>query len=90
VDVERVFSRAGRLVTRERNGLSAQSIRALMCVGYWSLMGMVQDKDLLKIAKDGKAKPSDSEKDLVDIDLPAAFDVIDIADDEEDTNADVE
>lgn len=50
VDVERVFSRGRILLSHIRNRLSSQSTRALMCVGTWSLLGMVKDKDVLAVA----------------------------------------
>lgn len=81
VPVERTFSRARRLISWERNRLSAQSIRALMCLGSWSLMGMVYDDDLAVIARTGAVRVAQEEKELVDIDLPLDFDVIKPSDD---------
>jgi hypothetical protein len=50
-DVERVFS-CGRLVLPHiRNRLSAQSTRAVLCLGAWSLMGFVKDSDILEVTK---------------------------------------
>ncbi|KAK7027513.1 hypothetical protein VNI00_015146 [Paramarasmius palmivorus] len=83
VHVEHVFSRAGLLVTRERNGLSTQSICALMYVGYWSQMGLVHDSDLKTITKSSKVKPTKDEKGLVDVDLPVNHNAIILPDDEE-------
>jgi hypothetical protein len=55
-DVERLFSRGRLLLSHIRNRLSAKSIRAIMCVGSWSLMGFVHDDDVRtpaqKAAKD--------------------------------------
>ena len=45
-DVERVFSRGRLLLSHVRNRLSSQSIRALMCLGNWSRLGLVKDKDV--------------------------------------------
>jgi hypothetical protein len=50
VDVERIFSRGRLLLSHIRNRLSAQSTRALLCLGSWSLLGMVKDEDVLKVA----------------------------------------
>jgi hypothetical protein len=50
VDVERIFSRGRLLLSHVRNRLSAQSTRAILCLGSWSLLGMVKDEDVLKIA----------------------------------------
>lgn len=49
VDVERVFSRGRNLLPYNRNRLSTQSIRALLCLGEWSRAGFVKDKDILKV-----------------------------------------
>lgn len=46
VDVERLFSRGRILLPHLRNGLSAQSIRALLCLGDWSRLGLVDDSDV--------------------------------------------
>jgi hypothetical protein len=46
IDVERVFS-CGRLVLPfVRSRLNVQSTRALMCVGSWSLLGLIDDPDI--------------------------------------------
>ena len=47
VDVERVFSRGWLFLPYVRNRLSAQSTRASLCVGNWSLRGHVHDSDVL-------------------------------------------
>jgi len=46
VDVERVFSKGRILLSHTRSRLSVQSTRALMCVGAWSLLGYVKDRDI--------------------------------------------
>jgi len=56
VAVERVFSKGRLLISHVRNRLSAQSTRALLCLGYWSKMGFVKPDDM-------KALP-DEEDDL--------------------------
>jgi hypothetical protein len=47
VDVERVFSKGRILLSHIRSRLSVQSTRALMCVGAWSKLGFVKDKDVI-------------------------------------------
>jgi hypothetical protein len=59
-DVERVFSKGRLLLSHIRNRLSAQSTRAVLCLSYWSLMGLVQDSDVLAVTAqpdDGKEEP---------------------------------
>ncbi|TFY73210.1 hypothetical protein EWM64_g10802 [Hericium alpestre] len=50
VAVERVFSRGHLLLSHIRNRLSAQTTRALLCLGDWSLLGLIKDTDVLKVA----------------------------------------
>ncbi len=51
VDVERVFSKGRLVLSHVRNGLSVQSTRALLCLGAWSRMGFVKDKDVMLAAR---------------------------------------
>jgi hypothetical protein len=44
-----VFSQGRILLSHVRNGLSAQSTRALLCLGDWSLLGYVKDSDITMI-----------------------------------------
>jgi hypothetical protein len=46
VDIERTFSQGRLLLSHIRNRLSVQSTRALLCLGIWSKMDYVKDKDL--------------------------------------------
>jgi hypothetical protein len=46
VDVERVFSKGRILLSHLCSRLSVQSTWALMCVGAWSLLGFMKDKDI--------------------------------------------
>ena len=46
VDVERTFSQGRLLLLHIRNWLCVQSTRALLCLGIWSKMGYVKDKDV--------------------------------------------
>lgn len=51
VDVERVFSKGRILLSHVRNGLTVQSTRALLCLGAWSKLGLVEDEDVALVAK---------------------------------------
>ncbi len=51
VDVERVFSKGRLVLSHVRNRLSVQSTRALLCLGAWSRMGLVKDKDILQAVR---------------------------------------
>jgi hypothetical protein len=46
VAVERVFSQGRLVLPYIRNRLSAESTRALLCLGDWSLRGLVKDGDV--------------------------------------------
>jgi hypothetical protein len=48
-DVERVFSQGRLVLSHIRNRLSAQSTRALLCLGNWSLLGYIKDKDITAV-----------------------------------------
>ena len=48
-DVERVFSQGRLLLSHVQNSLSSQSTQALMCLGSWSKLGFVKDKDIRAI-----------------------------------------
>jgi hypothetical protein len=50
VDVERTFSKGRLLLSHVRSRLSVQSTRALLCLGSWSLKGLVKDGDVLSAA----------------------------------------
>ena len=49
IDVECLFSRGCLLLSHVRNRLSAQTTQVLLCLGSWSLAGMVMDDDILKV-----------------------------------------
>lgn len=51
VDVEHVFSRGRLLLSHVQTHLSAQSTRALLCLGCWSLLGLVKDSDVMPVAR---------------------------------------
>ena len=46
VDVEHTFSQGRLLLSHIHNRLSVQSTQALLCLGIWSEMGYVRDKDV--------------------------------------------
>ena len=70
VDVEWIFS-CGRLVlSHVRNRLSTQTMRALLCLGSWSLLGMVRDEDVMKVAV------LEDEKGEEEVELEDGWDVI--------------
>jgi len=48
-DVECVFSQGRLVLSHIRNRLSAQSTRALLCLGNWSLLGYIKDKDITAV-----------------------------------------
>lgn len=48
-DVERVFSQGHLILSHVRNRLSAQSTCALLCLGNWSLMDYVKNKDITAV-----------------------------------------
>ncbi|EJD32395.1 hATC-domain-containing protein [Auricularia subglabra TFB-10046 SS5] len=49
VDVERTFSRGRLLLSHVRNRLSAESTRALLCIGSWLNCGMVKISDIRSV-----------------------------------------
>ena len=50
IDVECLFSQGRLLLSHVCNRLSAQTTQVLLCLGSWSLAGMVMDDDILKVA----------------------------------------
>lgn len=46
VDVERTFSRGRLLLSHVRSQLSAQTTRALLCVGEWSRLDLLREENL--------------------------------------------
>ena len=49
--MERLFSRGRLLLTNVHSRLSVQSTRALLCLGYWSLLGLIRSEDIESITK---------------------------------------
>jgi len=52
VEVEHTFSQGRLVLPHIRNHLSSQSTCTLMCVGNWSLVGLVKGKDILSVLGD--------------------------------------
>ena len=50
VDVEQTFSRGHVLLSHVCNQLSVQTTHSLLCLGDWSLLGLVLDSDLRAVA----------------------------------------
>ena len=51
VDVERTFSQGHLVLSHVHSCLSVQSTRALLCLGIWSKMGLVEDDDVKSTAR---------------------------------------
>ena len=51
VEVERVFSRGRLLLSHVRSALSPESTRAVLCLGQWSLLDLIDDGDLKDVAR---------------------------------------
>lgn len=51
VAVERIFSKGRIVLSHLRNKLEAQTTRAILCVGEWSVLDMVKREDLQAAAK---------------------------------------
>ena len=49
VDVECVFSHGHLVLSHVQSWLSVQSTHALICLGSWSLKGLVMDSDVLAV-----------------------------------------
>ena len=64
VDIERTFSQGRILLSHVHNRLSVQSTRVLLCLGTWSEMGYVKDKDVR--ATTILPEVSDDESDLAE------------------------
>ena len=63
VDVEHIFSKGRLVLSHVHNGLSVQSTWALMCLGAWSKMGFMKDKDITEAARLPNIKGSEDELD---------------------------
>lgn len=59
VDVERLFSRGRLLLTHVRTRMSAETTRALLCIGHWSPFKFVKADDLQQVAGLPDLKPGE-------------------------------
>ena len=50
IDVEQLFSQGHLVLLHTRSRLSVSSTQALLCLGSWSLMGLVRNEDVKAIA----------------------------------------
>jgi len=50
VNVECIFSSGQLLLSHVHSCLSTQLIRALLCLGSWSLLDLVKDEDVMPVA----------------------------------------
>jgi hypothetical protein len=57
------------VLSHVRNRLSAQSTRALMCLGNWSLLGFVKDRDICAVTVQPEVEGEEEE-------LPEGWDAI--------------
>lgn len=60
-DVERVFSHGRKLIADDRGRLSAESVRALMCIGAWKRAGLLHRKDLMDVVEQEEEMQGDFE-----------------------------
>ena len=51
VDIECLFSRGRLLLSHTHSRLSVASTWALLCLGSWSLLGLVQDEDVETVSQ---------------------------------------
>ena len=61
--VERVFSQGRQLLSFTRNRLSAQSIRAFLCLGSWGRHDLVFYEDLVAAVKENSKRKRKPESD---------------------------
>ncbi len=77
MDVECVFSRGRLLLPHVRNRLSTQTTCALMCLGDWSVLGFVEDKDVLAVARLPEVPEEEGNEDG-DVFMPNGWDAISV------------
>jgi len=62
VDVERLFSRGRLILSHVCSCLTAQSTRALLCLGYWSRLNLVKTEDILKVSSLADVEGTDEQE----------------------------
>ena len=74
-DVEQVFS-CGRLcLPHVRNRLNTKSTHAILCLGAWSLLGLVKDGDIHLVTKE-KPVVATGDNDAGDVKMEEGWDSI--------------
>src|SRR6266545_7084100 len=68
VDVEQTFSQGCLVLSHVHSRLSVQSMQALLCLGGWSKMGLVEDDNVKSVAR---LPEVDGEKEELTIDWDA-------------------
>ncbi|PIL36561.1 hypothetical protein GSI_00250 [Ganoderma sinense ZZ0214-1] len=66
IEVERIFSRGRLLLTHVRNRLSAQTCHALLCLGNWSLLGLIKAEDEKAVARLDELEGDESDYEMED------------------------
>ena len=56
-----MFSQGRILLSHVRNQLSSQSIQAFMCLGSWSLLGLVKNNDILAVTCEAEVEGDEEE-----------------------------
>ena len=69
MDVERVFSQGRVLLPHTRNRLSGQSIRALLCLGEWSRLDLIDSTDVRETSE----LPELADNSDTDYEMPAGW-----------------
>jgi hypothetical protein len=66
VDVERVFSRGRLVLSHTRSRLATQTIRAVLCLGPWSLLHLIRDSDVKAVSQMPDVEEGLSEEDQLE------------------------
>ena len=61
--MERLFSRGCLAVMHTRSHLSAQTTRAILCLGAWSLLNLIKMEDVMAVAALGDVKGNEEAMD---------------------------
>ena len=77
VDVKCLFSHECVLPSHNRNRLSSQTTCALLCLGDWSRLGLVNSDDMHKVSLLDDVAPMDGSSEPTEVELPDEWDMID-------------
>ena len=77
VDVEHLFSHGRVLLLHNCNHLSSQTTHALLCLGDWSRLGLVNSDDVHKVSLLDDVAPMDGSSEPTEVELPDGWDTID-------------